>query len=206
MSLLKSLQIAHLPPSLVVHIALYRDVKNSSFLREQLISANSAYEYAFIDASMILSTTHVLSAVFRAVNDYENKRLKSRNVHSEIVFALSPNNNIADAFRRFGIADSTTDLLVVKVSTSPEITHESVSKHLGEAVEGTQVTFDDTTLSQITDISKIQKVYKLSNLAVHKPSKKPMDPARGHDVEGVEETFRRRMETSVLGAIALRGS
>lgn len=53
MSLLKSLQIAHLPPSLVVHIALYRDVKNSSFLREQLISANSAYEYAFIDASMV---------------------------------------------------------------------------------------------------------------------------------------------------------
>lgn len=94
----------------------------------------------------------------------------------------------------------------MKVSTSPEITHESVSKHLGEAVEGTQVTFDDTTLSQITDISKIQKVYKLSNLAVHKPSKKPMDPARGHNVEGVEETFRRRMETSVLGAIALRGS
>ncbi|EFQ99707.1 cgi121 [Nannizzia gypsea CBS 118893] len=199
MSLLQSVQIAHLPPSLVVHIALYRDVKNSPFLREQLISGNSAYEYAFIDASMILSTTHVLAAAFRAINDYENKRLKSRNVHSEIVFALSPNNNIADAFRRFGITDSTKDLLVVKVSTTPDITHESISKHLGEAIEGTQVAFDDATLSQITDISKIQKAYKLSNVVDQKPSKKPT-------VDAAEKTLKKRLETSIVGAIALRGS
>jgi EKC/KEOPS complex subunit CGI121/TPRKB len=38
---------------------------------------------------------HVLAAVFRAANDYLNNRLKSRNVHSEIVFALSPNNNVS---------------------------------------------------------------------------------------------------------------
>ncbi len=38
---------------------------------------------------------HVLAAVFRAANDYQNGRIKSRNVHSEIVFALSPNNNVS---------------------------------------------------------------------------------------------------------------
>ena len=43
----------------------------------------------------IVSTTHILAAVFRAVNDLVNDRLKSRNVHSEIVFALSPNNNVS---------------------------------------------------------------------------------------------------------------
>lgn len=42
----------------------------------------------------IFSRTHILAAVFRAVNDYMNGRLKSRNVHSEIVFSLSPNNNV----------------------------------------------------------------------------------------------------------------
>ena len=42
----------------------------------------------------VLSTTHVLAAAFRAMNDYRNGRLKSHNVHSEIVVALSPNNNV----------------------------------------------------------------------------------------------------------------
>lgn len=43
----------------------------------------------------IVSTEHILAAVFRAANDYLNRRLKSHNVHSEIVFALSPNNNVS---------------------------------------------------------------------------------------------------------------
>lgn len=38
---------------------------------------------------------HVLAGVFRAVNDYGNGRIRSRNVHSEIVFALGPNNNVS---------------------------------------------------------------------------------------------------------------
>lgn len=48
-------------------------------------------------SGQILSTTHLLAAVFRAANDYQNGRIRSRNVHSETVFALSPNNNVSDA-------------------------------------------------------------------------------------------------------------
>jgi len=42
----------------------------------------------------ILSTTQIYAATFRAINDMLNTRLKSRNVHSEIVFCLSANNNV----------------------------------------------------------------------------------------------------------------
>jgi len=38
---------------------------------------------------------HALAAAFRAVNDLIEGRLRSRNVHSEVVFALSPNNNVS---------------------------------------------------------------------------------------------------------------
>jgi hypothetical protein len=37
---------------------------------------------------------HALAAVFRAMNDMLHARLKSRNVHSEVVFSLNPNNNV----------------------------------------------------------------------------------------------------------------
>jgi hypothetical protein len=37
---------------------------------------------------------HALAAAYRAVTDLLNSRIRSRNLHSEIVFALSPNNNV----------------------------------------------------------------------------------------------------------------
>ncbi|KAJ9230733.1 hypothetical protein DTO169E5_8300 [Paecilomyces variotii] len=200
MSLLETINLSHLPPSTPVHIALYRDVKNAPFLRQQLLSGNTEFEYAFIDASMILSRTHILAATFRAVNDYLNGRLKSRNVHSEIVFSLSPNNNIAESFRKFGLTDATKDLLVIKVSVSPEITHDSVAQHLEKAVEGSPVPFSDETLSAISDVSKIRKAYKLG-AAPAKPTKATSD-----QVNGTHYSSQKDLQVALLGAIALRGA
>ncbi|OJI82205.1 hypothetical protein ASPTUDRAFT_45604 [Aspergillus tubingensis CBS 134.48] len=194
--LLETIHLSHLPLSMPVHVALYRDVQNAPYLRQQLMSANAEFEYAFIDASTVLSRTHLLSAVFRAVNDYMNGRLKSRNVHSEMVFSLSPATNIAESFRKFGITDSTKDLLVVKLSVTPEITHDSVAAHLGQNVEGTPVPFDDETLSKISDIAKIKKAYKLGALNTTPPNQ----------ANGTQDNGMRRLELSVLGAIALRGA
>ncbi|KAJ5601911.1 hypothetical protein N7510_011445 [Penicillium lagena] len=198
MAQLETLALPHLPSSLPVHVALYRDVQNSAFLKQQLLGGNAEFEYALVDASMVLTRAHAIAAIFRAVNDYMNGRLMSRNVHSEIVFSLSPANNIADSFRKFGIADTTKDLLVVKVSVSPEITHESVAAHLATAIQGTSVPFDDETLSEVSDITKIKKAYKLG--ALPSPSSKTeCNGTPDHDA-------KRRLELSLLGAIALRGS
>lgn len=46
------------------------------------------------NSRQIFSRAHAMAAVFRAVNDYLNSRLRSRNVHAEIVFSLSPTNNV----------------------------------------------------------------------------------------------------------------
>ncbi|KAJ5307692.1 hypothetical protein N7476_008348 [Penicillium atrosanguineum] len=199
MALLETIDIPHLPSSLPVHVALYRNVENADYLKQQLLAGNSEFEYALIDASMVLSRAHAITAIFRAINDYMNGRLKSRNVHSEIVFSFSSTNNIADSFRKFGIADSTEDLLVVKVSVAPEITHDSVAAYLEASIKGTPVPFDDETLSQISDVAKIKKFYKLGAL----PDPKPISA----EANGVyTDDAKRRLELSLLGAIALRGS
>ncbi|KAK2757022.1 hypothetical protein FQN54_004991 [Arachnomyces sp. PD_36] len=199
---LQTFHLSHLPPSTPIHVALYRNLENASFLREQLLSGNSEFEYAFIDASMILSTTHALSAAFRAINDYTSGRLKSRNVHSEIVFSLSPNNNIAESFRRFGVTDATKDLLVIKVSTSPEITHDSVAKHLETSIKGTPAPFDDGTLSSISDVAKIKKAYKLTSVGA-KPGKGANNEA-SNALDG--QSLDKTLERSIIGSIALRGA
>jgi EKC/KEOPS complex subunit CGI121/TPRKB len=87
--------LPHLQPAHRLHLAYFADVGNSAFLRRQLLEGNAEFEYAFLDAALLLSRSHVLAACFRAVNDSIAGRLKTRNVHSEIVFALSPNNNVS---------------------------------------------------------------------------------------------------------------
>jgi len=196
-----------MPPDLALHVALYRDVKNAAFLKQQLLDGNTDFEYAFIDASMVLTTTHVLAATFRALNDYMHDRLKSRNVHSEIVFALSPNNNIGDAFRKFGIGDTTSDLLVIKVSTSPSVTFESVRSHLESVVDGTCADFNDESLQVTSDLGKIGKAYKIDSSVSSKGQirslKSHMSGMSGIDPVAKE---RKELEIAILGAIALRGA
>lgn len=36
-----------------IYAALFEDVENAQFLRDQLLQGNSAFEYAFLDASMV---------------------------------------------------------------------------------------------------------------------------------------------------------
>ncbi|OAX78306.1 hypothetical protein ACJ72_07388 [Emergomyces africanus] len=206
MSLLKTIQLSHVRSNCPVHVALYRDLQNASFLREQLLSGNTEFEYAFIDAAMILSTTHVLAAVFRAVNDHQNNRLKSKNIHSEIVYSLSPNNNIAESFRKFGLTNSTKDLLVVKVSTSPEVTHESVAQHLGKVIKGDSLNFNNENLHLISDLSKIKKAYKLGSGNAKSAPKGEIAKAGLNDSNKSAEIEPRDLERTILGLMALRGS
>ncbi|KAI9784363.1 MAG: hypothetical protein M1816_000887 [Peltula sp. TS41687] len=225
---LQTIYLQHIPVDMPIHLALYRDVRNTAFLKQQLLSGNQEFEYAFIDATMIISTSHALAAVYRALNDHLQGRRRSRNVHAEIVFSLSPNNNvrlcasldayltmpknlggiirltaeqITESFKRFGIDDSTTSVLVIKVSTTPTITHESVQQHLDSVIEGTAVQFSNENIRAMTDFAKVRKVYKLNDSSGKKRGK--AGDQLGTD--GAEQNMT-EIESAILGAIALRGA
>lgn len=114
-----------------------------------------------------------------------------------IRFGATNSAQIADSYRKFGVTDSTTDLLVIKVPVNPSISYESVSAHLSESVKGTLVAFNDDTLSAMADVAKIKKAYKLGSL--------PSQPAKTDQVNGYDDG-RRQLEICLLGAIALRGA
>ena len=205
--MLQTIHLSHMPPELALHVALYRDVENAAFLKQQLLEGNTDFEYAFIDASMLLTTTHVLAAAFRAMTDYLHERLKSRNVHSEIVFALSPNNNIGEAFRKFGIDDRTSNLLVIKVSTSPSVTSESVRRHLDDSVQGNGLDFNNESLHAVSDLGKIRKAYRIATNMPPKGQDK-QSKSQTNDIASKNSIIleRKELESAVVGAIALRGA
>ncbi|KAK4068101.1 hypothetical protein Trihar35433_6661 [Trichoderma harzianum] len=193
----ETIELQHVPASYRVYIALFRNVKNAAFLHQQLLARNAEFEYAFIDASTIVSRIHLLSAVFKAVNGSVTGALKTPNVHSETVVSLSSSSNIADAYRRFGVSPSTTDLFVVKIvfptDTNPVPTSaDAISKHLTDNVEGDAVPATDDTIETITDVRTVRKSYKLNGLAW-------LDSIKDELVK------RKEIERLVLGGMALRG-
>ncbi|TGO78828.1 hypothetical protein BELL_0052g00030 [Botrytis elliptica] len=244
-ALLQTIPLEHLPESHTLHIALYRNITNASFLHQQLLTGNTDFEYAFIDASVVrslllspplsaisnyslplhcptirlifvLSKLHILAAAYRAINDALEERLKSRNIHSEIVFSLSMNNNvcslllspsyfIAESFRRFGITPTTTSLLVVKVA--PASSASQISERLSSVIEGEPVPFDDESLASMVDIARVKKLYKLNVTGGGGGKKGGANGVNG--VNGKVESKadeRKELEVMVLGAMALRGA
>ncbi|KAL1901088.1 hypothetical protein Sste5346_002155 [Sporothrix stenoceras] len=187
-----SVAIEHLPPGYAVYAALFTDVANAAFLQSQLVARNADFEYALVDAATVVSRTHLLAAVYKAVLAHNSKALKTPNVHSETVLSLSPSLNIAEAYRRYGITAETHNVLVVKIlldgaDPSP------VWAHLAEHVQGTPVPLSDSaTLAESTDLARVRKYYKLNGI----PS-----------LAGNEDTPAKRQEAEVLvlGAMALRG-
>ena len=102
---------------------------------------------------------------------------------------------ISESFRRFGITEATKDILVVKVSTTPEITYDSVASHLDQTIEGTPAPFNDETLCSTADLARIRKAYKI-----------PQPAAKTGDNMTVNSHIQREFEAPIVGAIALRGA
>lgn len=98
---METIQLPHLPETHSLHAILFQDIENTAYLKQQLLEGNTDYEYAFLDTSVLLSRKHVLAACWKAINDSLQSRMKTRNVHSEIVFALSTNNNVSTALKIF---------------------------------------------------------------------------------------------------------
>ncbi|RCI11036.1 hypothetical protein L249_5187 [Ophiocordyceps polyrhachis-furcata BCC 54312] len=194
--MLETVSLEHVPSDFEIHAALFLNVRNAAFLHRQLLDRNADFEYAFVDASNIISRNHLFSAVFRAIVAHAKGALDTPNVHSEIVAYLNPSNNIADAYRRFGIQPSTVHLAVIKVTFPTDARPERPSSqaiwhHLTTNVDGDAVSPTNDNLETVTHMARVRKNYKIKNL-----SWLP---------EGQELARRSELEALILGTMALRG-
>lgn len=81
---------------------------------------------------------------------------------------------------------------------TPDITHDTVAGHLGEVIEATPLPFDDETLTTLSNVSKIRKVYKLGPASTAATTPSHISGAGDHEKKG--------LEACLLGAMALRGA
>ncbi|KAM7429150.1 hypothetical protein ABFA07_019958 [Porites harrisoni] len=137
-------------------LALFTDVSNSKELRELIV--HGKLEAALLNASMIFDPFHVVVAGHKALHLFQQGKMKTRTLHSEIIFNLSPSSNINDSFKKFGILDSTKDILVVIITQGNGI--EKISE-LSKQIKGTLVSL--SSLAAISDQEKIRKIYGISD-------------------------------------------
>ncbi|GAA5893238.1 Cgi121p [Sporobolomyces salmoneus] len=161
----------------IAHIALFSRVKNSSQLRQRLITASTlpddsegdkerqVVDYAFIDAGMITSRLHLLTAVSQALLAQAEDNLKSKTLHSEVIWMLEPGSNISEALKHFGLSATTKDLLLVRIQ--PETasdTPQEIEEGMKSIVEGEIASLD--LLGKLpgggTNEKSLRKIYKLN--------------------------------------------
>lgn len=148
--------------SLTMFLAMECD--NASEIRRSVLQGEGTTlpEAALIDASLILDPIIVRAAGGMAWQQHTSstQELKSRTLHSELVFCLSGSKHIGRSLATFGIKDDTKNLLVAMFDASTEDIDT-----LKKCIHGRMVTEEDAIrqeLLSICDEQAVRKAYKVS--------------------------------------------
>ncbi|AWO97953.1 putative EKC/KEOPS complex subunit TPRKB [Scophthalmus maximus] len=142
-------------PDHTVTQMLFKEVKNAAELRQSAVDGR--INGALINPTMLVNPFQVLVAANKAVHLQLIGKMKTRSLNSEIIFNLSPTNNISEAFKRFGTSDGDESVMLVVVHCKNE---SQLLEDIAAQVDGRQVPVED--VSWLSDLAKIRKLFKVA--------------------------------------------
>lgn len=97
--------------------------------------------------------------------DESHGSMKSRTLHTELIYALSPFKNILDCLNKFGISKTSDTLLVVKIVKGETVTPIFIKENLENLeriIDGDLIELNDENLQGSANVKMIEKNYKLN--------------------------------------------
>ncbi|KAI0302933.1 CGI-121-domain-containing protein [Russula brevipes] len=167
--------------SSTVHVALFTHVTNASKLRARIVRASTmgglegetereAVSFSFVNARLVTSILHIQTAITQALLAAAQNTLRTKTVHSEVIWALNPSNNITEAFRRYGVSDDSTALLVIRIDP---LEFSDAERRMNGVIEGTQAPISE--LADLTDWIAVKKYNKLNGDLVTRETRNDPD-------------------------------
>ena len=144
-------------PEYTATVALLIDVKNTSEIRSNLLSGK--LNCALLNTEIIADVFSLLQACNKAVYSNTNKTMRTRNLHTEILFNLSPSNSIKESLTTFGVSDTQTNLIGVCLRKDDDVTDGMDT--LLKMVDGA-TTKPLCDIEKYCDTNRITKLYKVS--------------------------------------------
>ena len=143
-------------PEYTATVGLFVDVKNTPEIRSSLLSGK--LNCALLNTEIIADVFSLLQACNKAVYSDTNKTMKTRNLHTEILFNLSPSNSIKESLTNFGASDSQTNLIGVCLRKHDDVTDGMET--LLKMVDGA-TTKPLCDIEKYNDVDRIAKLYKV---------------------------------------------
>ncbi|RUS78715.1 hypothetical protein EGW08_013536 [Elysia chlorotica] len=141
-------------PDLTITLALYTGLESCKVLRKYVMEGEIVA--SLLKTSMIVDPFQVLTAANKAVHLWQTNNMITKNVHSEILYCLSPSKNISESFRSFGAADSDDSVFVAVVDDAEDKTLNRISEILEQSPT------DIDAVASLSDTELISKAYKLT--------------------------------------------
>ncbi|RLN87391.1 hypothetical protein BBJ28_00026053 [Nothophytophthora sp. Chile5] len=113
-----------------------------------------------LPASLLLvAPFQIHTAASRALLCDASGRLTTRSLHAELVFNLSGSRNVSESFRRFGISDACTSVVLCVFDAD-----DATLKSTETLVEGSLLPFSEVgTHLRPEDVKLIKKYYKIQD-------------------------------------------
>ena len=143
-------------PEYALTILAYTNVTNANEIIPNLQA--QSLSSAVLKTMSVASLFTLLSAANRALHNASHKQLKTRALESELLYNLSPSHSITHAFKTFGVADDSTDVLVCAFNASPD-----TITALDQIIAGEQVS-EPSAVLDVMDAKKselLMKLYKI---------------------------------------------
>ncbi|XP_067931236.1 EKC/KEOPS complex subunit TPRKB-like [Watersipora subatra] len=134
-------------------IAVIINVSNGPILRKSLLDGKLSS--SLLNCTNILNQDQLNLAVFKAIVSQAQNCMVTRNIYSEIIYQLSPNKQISQAFKLFSMQETDKEFVAITLGHQKEKDMEEVIALSG----GECRSLDD--ISSFNSTEAIKKTYKI---------------------------------------------